>query len=154
MCQIESSFRGPALSACEPSPQVFAARAVSGGGGPETCSHAGDFQASSPSICRTRQAGHSAYADSGAEGGVHGKTASRLDRGGAPQRPAKRDGYQRLGGKGLRALAIKRLCSWVMWRPREDTKCGWRPCGIVWRRKKWLTHTEFWCPRRKCFLPN
>ena len=154
MCRIESSFRGPALSACEPSPQILAARAASGGGGPEACSHAWGFQASSPSICRTRQAGHSAYAYPGGEGGVHGKAASQLDRAGASERPAKRDGHQRLGRKGLRALASSRLCPWVMPRPREDTECGWRPCGIVWRRKKWLTHTEFWCPRRKCFLLN
>jgi hypothetical protein len=154
MCHIESSFRGPAFSACEPSPQVFAARAASGGGGPEACSHAWDFQASSASVHPARPASHRACADPRAEGGVHGKTAPRLDRGGAPQRAAKRDGHQRLGCKSLRALAISRLCPWVILRPRGDTKCGWRPCGIVWRRKKWLTHTEFWCPRRGCFLLN
>ena len=152
MCHIESSFRGPALSACEPSPQIFAARAASGRGGPAACSHAWGFQASSASLYRARPASHRAYADSGAEGGVHGEAASQLDRAGASERPAERGGHQRLGRKSLTALATSRLRPWVKLQPRRDTKCGWRPYGIVWRRKKSLTHTEFWCPRGEGFL--
>jgi hypothetical protein len=152
MCHIESSFRGPALSACEPSPQISAARSASGGGGPAACSHAWGFEASSASVYPARPASHGAYADSGGEGGVHGEAAPQLDRAGASERPAKRSGHQRLGRKSLTALATSRLCPWVKLRPRRDTKCGWKPCGTVWRRKKSLTHTEFWCPRRECFL--
>ena len=154
MCHIESSFRGPALSACEPSAQIFTARSASGGGGPAACSHAWGFQASGASLYPTRPASHGAYAHPGREGGVHGKAASQLDRAGASERQTKRGGHQRLGRKGVRALATSRLCPWVMLRPRRDTKCGSRPCGTVWRRKKSLTHTEFWCPRHEGFPLN
>jgi hypothetical protein len=154
MCHLESSFRGPALSACEPSAKIFTARSASGGGGPAACSHARGFQTSSASLYPARPASHGAYAHPGREGGVHGEAASHLDRAGAWQRQTKRSGHQRLGRKGLRALATSRLCPWVMLRPRRDTKYGSRPCGTAWRRKKLLTHTEFWCPRHECFLLN
>jgi hypothetical protein len=152
MCHIESSFRCPALSACEPSPQIFAAGAASCGGGPAACWHAWGFEASSASLYPARPEGHSAHADPREEGGVHGEAAPQLDWAGTSERPAKRDDHQRLGRKCFTALATSRFCPWVKLRPRGDTKCGWRPCGIVWRRKKSLTHTEFWCPRRECFL--
>lgn len=154
MCHIESSFRGPALSACEPSAQIFTARSASGGGRPAACSHAWGFQTSSASLYPACPASHGAYAHPGREGGVHSEAASHLDRAGASQRQTKRGGHQRLGRKGLTALATSRLCPWVMLRPRGDTKCGSKPCGTAWRRKKSLTHTEFWCPRHECFLLN
>jgi len=152
MRHIESSFRSPAFPACEPSPQMFAARPASSGGSPAARTHARRFPAPGAPVCPPGTASRGTHAHPRREGGVHGEAAPQPDPAGAPQGTTKRESYQRLGCGSLTTGATSQLCPWVKLDSRRNSKCGWRPCGIVWRQKKWPMLMGCWCPRREWFL--
>jgi len=151
MRQIESSIRRPACPPRESRSPILAARPSSRRGGPAARSHSSHFDPPGPSLRPTGLGSTGAVAGSRAEGGLHRQAASRLDRASAPPRPARWCGHQRLGRRRLATGADGRLHPWLKLRSRRDSKCGCKPCRIVWPRKRSPRPIGCWCRRPRGF---
>ena len=145
MRQFESSLRCPTFPAREPSPAIPAASPASSRGRAAARPGARHLYAPGTSLCAVRGSEPCAGEHTGGKGGIHREVAAQFDPTRAPHGPTTWGRDQRLGRRCVTACVDCRFHPWLTCRPRRDSRCGFKPSEIVWRRRKWPALTAYSC---------